>query len=122
MSFLPFEIRETEFTLSDFQFYYERKNGKDALDKLYAKVINSNSLAQLCGLSISQRRSPTVHDFRLLGSNLFLLGSIEKITLASLIALWEWHIKVNRVYNIASKDTVDLICKGIIQQSRLNHL
>ena len=119
---LPFEISTLERTIANFRFYYEQKNGKIAFDKLYNKVINSNSLAKLHGLSISQRRPPTTHDFRLLGSNLFLLGGMEKITLASLIMLWEWDVQVNRVYNIATSETINGICRNIIAQSRLTHL
>jgi len=119
---LPFSIINFPITLAQFREYYEQKNGKDAYQKLYSKVINSSSLAKLNGLSISQRRTPTTHDFRLLGSNMFLLGSIEKITLAALILLNEWNKQINSVYNFASQQTVDMICKNIIDQSKLTHL
>ncbi len=119
---LPFRITTFEMTFTEFHFYYEQKNGKDAYNKLYSKVINSNSLAKLNGLSISQKRTPTTHDFRLIGHNMFLLGSMEKITLAAIIALWDWNMKINRVYNFASQETVDMICRNIIAQSQLTHL
>jgi len=119
---LPFKITTFEMTLAEFRFYYENKNGKEAMKKLYSKVINSNSLAKLNGLSISQRRIPTAMDFRVLGNNMFLLGGMEKVTLAALILLHEWNNQINKVYNFASQETVDMLCRNIIAQSRLTHL
>jgi hypothetical protein len=119
---LPFPIINLFTTLAAFRDYYEQKNGRDAYNKLHSKVINSSSLAKLNGLSISQRRTPTTQDFRLLGSNMFLLGSVEKITLAALILLNEWNKQINSVYNFASQQTVDMLCRNIIAESRLTHL
>ena len=119
---LPFPITTLDITILNFWGYYETKYGRESCIKIQNKMVNSNSLAKLCGLSISQNRPPTTHDFRLIGSNMFLLGSVEKITFAALIALREWNQRINKVYNMASQETVDALCRNIILQSRLPHL
>lgn len=118
---LPFQITNFALTFSNFQEYYQKKHGRDALLKIHQKVGDSNGFAKLCGASITQLRPPIAHDFRLITSNLFIMGSVEKITLAALIALSLWNARVNGVYNFASEDEIEIIFRNILDQSRLTH-
>ncbi len=118
---LPFEIGSLDQTLSRFAAYYMEKTSEADYRKLHNKVVQSNGLAKLCGLSIAQQRYPTATDFRVITSNLFLLGSMEKITLAAIIALKTWNEQVNKVYEIIPQYHVDSLCRQIIEGSRLSH-
>jgi hypothetical protein len=94
------------------------RNGQDRFDKLYRKISDSKTLAQLEGMSIHGGASPNANDFSVVATSnsmTFWGFSSESKIMGALIALKIWNEKINRVHSIASPFEISNIAMNIIR-------
>jgi hypothetical protein len=93
------------------------KYGIDKFDKLYRKVIESNALVKITGLSVQKGLPPTSTDF-LLSANTILYVATKFDTyvsiMASIIELSLWNEKVNRLHRLVSEQHIAVIAERIV--------
>lgn len=103
---------------------YIQLKGQESYDKLYNKINRSDTLTQLCGLSIRQGIPPTPQDFiykATMMPSIYITFDNVKSTMAALIMLEIWNEQVNLVYNFCPVVMVDIMAKDIVSGCVLLH-
>ena len=107
-----------ENTYNQRKSLYIHRNGQEKFDKLYSKVLNSNILARLEGMSIHGGIAPSAKDFCLIATHIpTILMRFDQDTniMCALIALKIWDEKINRVYQMADAYEISAKAMNIIR-------
>lgn len=84
---------------------YIHHKGRNAYEKLYKKIYNSDALNELCGISVRRGLPPSSGDFTYKASmmpSIYITFDSLKSTMAALIMLKIWTERVNSVYSFCS--------------------
>jgi len=115
---LPFQITTIEATFQAFRSYYIRTNGTDKYETLFNKVSSSGKFSQLYGESIRMRIVPTVKDYiyTIVQIPYFIFAKSETRALGVIIAIRLWDERVNRAFDLATKQELDQKTQSIFNQ------
>ncbi|MDH6535298.1 hypothetical protein D0T51_09005 [Parabacteroides sp. 52] len=106
---LQYKISTLENTCQSYSEYFISKHGIDKFNKVSEKVLISNKLAELHGISIQISGTPTARDFLSAIKSIpyFMLAGTDTTILACLLAIKQWDEKVNKVYHFAQPYALD---------------
>lgn len=106
---LPYTISTLDNTYISFQTYYISKYGVSKFEKVESKILFSNKMAELNGLSIQMGTVPTARDFVTVISSIpyFMFAGTDTTILACLIAMKQWNERINSTYHLAAQYTLD---------------
>lgn len=106
---LPYTISTLDNTYMSFRTYYISKYGISKFEKVESKVLFSNKMATLNGLSIQMSSVPTARDFVTAISSMtyFMFAGNDTTILACLTAIKLWDERINKTYHLATRHTLD---------------
>lgn len=106
---LPYTVSTLDNTYISFQTYYISKYGVSKFEKVENKVLLSNKMAELNGLSIQMRAVPTARDFVTAINSMayFMFASTDTTILACLIAMKQWNERINSTYHFVTQSVLD---------------
>lgn len=106
---LQFTVSTLDNTYISFQTYYISKYGVSKFEKVESKVLFSNKIAELNGLSIQMGAVPTARDFVTAINSMayFMFAGTDTTILACLIAMKQWNERINNVYHLTAQCALD---------------
>lgn len=106
---LPYTVSTLDNTYISFQTYYISKYGVSKFEKVESKVLFSNKIAELNGLSIQMGAVPTARDFVTAINSMayFMFAGTDTTILACLIAMKQWNERINSTYHLATSYALD---------------
>lgn len=106
-----------ETIYQSFSDYYKSKYGNDKFEKVKSKVMFSNKLSELNGMSIQRLGVPTARDFlsAIKSMTYFMFASKDTTILACLLAIKRWDEQVNSVYHLATDYALENNVKGVFK-------
>lgn len=114
---LPYIISTQEETFKTYSDYYIWKNGRKKYEKVKEKVLFSNSIAQLNGISLQMNGMPTARDFlsAVKSTTYFMFAGQDATILACLLAINLWNEKINKVYKFAQQSIINNNVRGVFK-------
>ena len=97
---------------NSYKNYYIRKNGQAKFNTVQEKILRSNKMAQINGLSIRDKIAPTRVDVSSYIHEIpyFIFAGVETVAMAEFVAIKNWNEEINTIYNLCTDH--ELFFKG----------